>query len=105
MRVDPGLPYPLGATWDGAGVNFAIFSEHATAVDLVLFESPAAEAESMRIPLHERTHLVWHGYVAGLKPGQLYGYRVHGPWAPREGHRFNPAKVVLDPYARLIGRP
>jgi len=104
MKIRPGNPYPLGATWDGAGVNFAIFSEHATRVELCLFDSPAAEHESARIPLPEQTDMVWHGYLPGVWPGQLYGYRVHGPWAPLEGHRFNPAKVVLDPYAKAIGR-
>jgi len=95
MKIRPGNPYPLGATWDGA---------HATRVELCLFDSPAAEHESARIPLPEQTDMVWHGYLPGVWPGQLYGYRVHGPWAPLEGHRFNPAKVVLDPYAKAIGR-
>ncbi len=104
MRIRPGQPYPLGATWDGAGVNFAIFSEHATGVDLCLFDSQDAKAESQRIPLPERTDMVWHGYLPGVLPGQLYGYRVHGAWAPQQGHRFNSAKVVLDPYAKAIGR-
>ena len=104
MKVRPGNPYPLGATWDGAGVNFAIFSEHATKIELCLFESPGAERESLRITLPEQTDMVWHGYISDLWPGQLYGYRVHGPWAPEAGHRFNPAKVVLDPYAKAMGR-
>src|SRR5262245_40949286 len=102
MRVWPGLSYPLGATWDGAGVNFALFSEHATKVELCLFDEP--EAESQRIPLPEQTDQVWHGYFPDLKPGQLYGFRVDGPYAPKEGHRFNPHKVLLDPYAKAIGR-
>jgi isoamylase len=104
MRVWPGRPYPLGATWDGSGVNFAIFSEHATRVELCLFDSVHDTTEACCIPLHEKTDIVWHGYVPGIKPGQLYGYRVHGPYDPKHGHRFNPHKVVLDPYGRAIGR-
>jgi len=100
----PGLPYPLGATWDGVGVNFSLFSEHATGVELCLFDSAEAQRESMRIPFVERTDMVWHGYLPGVLPGQLYGYRVHGPYAPREGHRFNANKVLVDPYAKAIGR-
>jgi glycogen operon protein len=104
MRVWTGQPYPLGATWDGIGVNFAIFSEHATAVELCLFDSPYAGRETVRIPLTERTDQVWHAYLPDVRPGQLYGYRVHGPYDPARGHRFNPAKVVMDPYAKAIGR-
>jgi glycogen operon protein len=104
VRVWPGRPYPLGATWDGIGVNFALFSEHATAVELCLFDSPYAGRESIRIPLAEQTDQVWHGYLPDLRPGQLYGYRVHGPYAPAEGHRFNRNKLLLDPYAKAIGR-
>jgi len=104
MRVWPGRPHPLGATWDGLGVNVAVFSEHATAVDLCLFDSPADEREAHRIPLLERTDHVWHAYLPDVRPGQLYGLRVHGPYAPHAGHRFNPSKIVLDPYARAIGR-
>jgi glycogen operon protein len=104
MRVWPGTPYPLGATWDGVGVNFALFSEHATRVELCLFESPAAEVESLTIPLTEHTDMVWHGYLPDVRPGQLYGYRVHGPHAPEKGHRFNANKILLDPYARVVGR-
>ena len=104
MKFRPGKPYPLGATWDGAGVNFAIFSEHADRVELCLFDAPAARRETTRVPLPERTDFVWHGYLPGVRPGQLYGYRVSGPYDPRAGHRFNPAKVVLDPYAKRIGR-
>jgi len=104
MRIWPGNPYPLGATWDGIGVNFAIFSEHATQVDLCLFDHPDAETESARMPLREQTDMVWHGYLPDARPGQLYGYRVHGPYAPRNGHRFNPNKVVIDPYAKVVGR-
>jgi glycogen operon protein len=104
MRVWPGAPYPLGATWDGGGVNFALFSEHATAVELCLFDSPEATVESVTIPLTEQTDMVWHGYLPDIRPGQLYGYRVHGPYDPARGHRFNRAKVLLDPYAGVIGR-
>jgi len=104
MRVWPGHPYPLGATWDGAGVNFALFSEHATKVELCLFDSVYAQAESTRIVLPEQTDQVWHGYLPDARPGQFYGYRVHGPYEPEAGHRFNPNKLVLDPYAKAIGR-
>ena len=104
MKIRLGSPYPLGATWDGAGVNFAVFSEHATSVELCLFDCPGADQESLRISLPEQTDLVWHGYLPGVLPGQLYGYRVHGPYDPSAGHRFNPHKIVLDPYAKTIGR-
>jgi isoamylase len=104
MRVRPGSPYPLGATWDGKGVNFALFSERATKVELCLFEAADAEQEAHRIPLPEYTDHVWHGYLPDVLPGQLYGYRVHGPYEPSQGRCFNPHKVVLDPYAKLIGR-
>jgi isoamylase len=104
MRVWPGAPYPLGATWDGVGVNFAIFSEHATRVELCLFDSPDGEVESVTIPLPEHTDMVWHGYLPDVRPGQLYGYRVHGPFEPEKGFRFNPNKLVLDPYTKVVGR-
>lgn len=104
MKFRPGNPYPLGATWDGKGVNFSIFSEHAGKVELCLFEGPDATRETARLPLPERTDFVWHGYLPGVRPGQLYGYRVSGPYEPSAGHRFNPAKVVLDPCAKGIGR-
>jgi len=102
--VLPGKPYRLGATCDGMGTNFALFSENAEKVELCLFDSPAAPTESERIPLPEQTDMVWHAYLPGVWPGQLYGFRVHGPYDPRADHRFNPNKVVLDPYARAIGR-
>src|SRR5207248_9084250 len=92
------------AIWDGAGVNFALFSEHATKVELCLFESAQATAESQRIEFRERTDQVWHCYLPDVLPAQLYGYRIHGPYEPDKGHRFNPNKIVLDPYARVIGR-
>jgi len=104
MRVWPGQPYPLGATWTGLGVNFALFSAHATRVDLCLFDSPDATTESVCVTLPEHTDMVWHGYLPDARPGQLYGYRVHGPYDPGDGQRFNPNKVVLDPYAKSIGR-
>jgi isoamylase len=104
MRVWPGRPYPLGATWDGAGVNFALFAEHATRVELCLFDSLDAAREPHRIALPEQTDQVWHAYLPDALPGQLYSYRVHGPYEPGAGHRFNPHKLVLDPYAKLIGR-
>ena len=104
MKTKPGHPYPLGATWDGQGVNFALFSENATKVELCLFESTDATKETTRVRLAEQTDLVWHSYLPDLRPGQLYGYRVHGPYDPSNGHRFNPNKVVLDPYAKAIGR-
>ena len=102
LRIWPGNPYPMGATWDGEGTNFAIFSEHGTGVELCLFDSLEAEHESHRIELTERTDLIWHVYLPDVRPGQLYGYRVHGPYAPHEGHRFNPNKLVLDPYAKAV---
>src|SRR5882672_4940806 len=104
MRVWPGNSYPLGATWDGKGVNFGLFSEHATRVELCLFDTVDLDKETQRIPLAEHTDQVWHAYLPEVLPGQLYGYRVHGPYAPEQGHRFNPNKIVLDPYARSIGR-
>ncbi len=101
-RVWPGRSYPLGAIFDGGGVNFALFSEHATGVELCLFDDPAAPVERERIPLAERTDLVWHGYLPDLGPGQCYGYRVHGPYEPERGQRFNPMKLLIDPYARAL---
>jgi isoamylase len=102
IRVWPGTAGRLGAVWDGEGTNFAIFSEHATGVELCLFDRPDAGQETERIPFRERTDQIWHAYLPDVRPGQLYGYRVHGPWAPEAGHRFNPAKLLLDPYARAI---
>lgn len=104
MRVCPGRSFPLGATWDGAGVNFALFSEHATKVELSLFDSADATTETERIPMAEQTDQVWHIYLPSVQPEQLYGYRVHGPYEPANGHRFNPNKVVLDPYMKAVGR-
>jgi isoamylase len=99
VEVWPGKPYPLGSTWDGKGTNFAIFSENATAVELCLFDSRGKET---RILLPETNHFVWHGYLPGIGPGQQYGFRVHGAYAPEHGHRFNPHKLLIDPYARAI---
>lgn len=98
----PGKPYPLGATWDGTGVNFALFSEHATSVELCLFSHSRAKREKARIRLTEHTDQVWHAYLPGIGPGTLYGYRVSGPYDPKAGHRFNPAKLLLDPYAKSL---
>jgi glycogen operon protein len=97
----PGRPYPQGATWDGEGVNFALFSEHADAVELCLFDR-RGRRELQRIQLREQTDRVWHCYLPEARPGQLYGYRVYGPYLPQQGHRFNPNKLVLDPYAKSI---
>jgi glycogen operon protein len=102
MKTRPGNPYPLGPTWDGEGVNFALFSENATAVELCLYEGGKGSQEMARIPVTEQTDLAWHVYVPGLRPGQRYGYRVHGPYEPERGHRFNPAKLLIDPYAKAI---
>ena len=102
--VQPGSFYPLGATWDGHGVNFAIFSEHADKVELCLFDSDG-KREVERISLPQKTNHVWHGYVPELAPGALYGYRVYGPYEPHLGHRFNHHKLLLDPYTRLIHGP
>jgi isoamylase len=104
LRIWPGQPYPLGATWDGRGVNFALFAERATKVELCLFDSPGDANEAKRIPLPEQTDQVWHGYFPDVLPGQVYGYRVHGPYDPEQGLRFNPAKMLLDPYAKCIAR-
>ncbi len=103
LRTDvwPGKPYPLGASWDGKGVNFALFSENAEAVDLCLFDA-TGHHEVARIRLPEYTDQVWHGYLPDARPNLLYGYRVHGPYRPQDGHRFNPNKLLLDPYAKAL---
>ena len=100
--VWPGKPFPLGALWDGNGTNFSLFSEHAERVQLCLFDRDDTET---CVELTERTAWNWHGYVPGIGPGQRYGYRVHGPYAPEQGHRFNPAKLLIDPYAKAIEGP
>ncbi|MCY1261398.1 Glycogen operon protein GlgX [compost metagenome] len=103
-RVSEGHPFPLGATWDGLGVNFSLFSAHATKVELCLFDA-SGETELERIDLPEYTDEIWHGYLPDAHPGQVYGYRVHGPFEPDAGHRFNPNKLLIDPYAKqLVGR-
>ena len=99
--VRPGAPYPLGANWDGKGVNFALFSQNAERVELCLFDD-AGNRELERIPVCEYTDEIWHIYLPGVAPGQLYGYRVHGPYQPEMGHRFNHHKLLLDPYARML---
>lgn len=99
MKVWPGGPYPLGANFDGMGTNFALFSEVAEKVDLCLFDERGKET---RVPLTEVTGYCWHGYLPEVQPGQRYGFRVHGPWEPADGHRCNPAKLLLDPYAKSI---
>ncbi len=104
MRVWPGRPFPLGATWDGSGVNFAVFSENATKLELCLFDCPEGRDE-LQIELTERTDQVFHAYLPDILPGQLYGYRAHGPFEPENGHRFNPHKLLFDPYAKAVGRP
>ena len=96
----PGKPYPLGAKWDGTGVNFALYSENATGVQLCLFDQNGTQTDC--IDLKETTAFVWHGYIPSIQPGQQYGYRVHGPWEPERGQRFNPAKLLVDPYAQAI---
>ncbi|MGB3105978.1 MULTISPECIES: glycogen debranching protein GlgX [Sphingobacterium] len=100
-KINTGSPYPLGATYDGEGVNFALFSENAEAVELYLYDS-SNQQEIEKFKITEKTHQVWHIYVSGIKPGQLYGYRVHGPYDPAQGHRFNPHKLLIDPYAKAI---
>src|SRR5438093_1151890 len=97
-----GHAYPLGATWLGNGVNFALFSEHATAVDLCLFDKIDAAQENIRIPMNEQTGHVWHLFLPEARPGQLYGYRVSGPYDPARGLRFNNSKLLIDPYAKAI---
>ena len=103
-RVEPGLPYPLGATWDGSGVNFALFSANAEKVELCIFDA-RGRRELARVSLPEYTDEVWHGYLPEVRPGMLYGYRVYGPYDPARGHRFNHHKLLLDPYARALTGP
>src|SRR5213078_3231335 len=102
VRTWLGYPYPLGATWMGNGVNFAIFSEHATGVELCLFDNIEATEENFRIPVTERTDQIWHVFLPDVGPGQLYGFRVAGPYDPEHGLRFNSSKLLLDPYAKAI---
>jgi glycogen operon protein len=101
----PGQPFPLGASFDGRGINFALYSRHAERVELCLFDGPEDPEPSRVFALPDRTGPVWHGYLPDTLPGQLYGYRVHGPFEPSSGHRFNEHKLLLDPYAKALGRP
>ncbi len=101
-RIWPGSPHPLGAAFDGEGTNFAVYSRHASKVELCLFDPDRPERQLDRVELKSRTGQVWHAYLPGVRPGALYGYRAHGPYEPAEGLRFNPAKLLLDPYARAI---
>jgi isoamylase len=102
MDVWPGLPFPLGPTWDGNGTNFALFSENAERVELCLFD---ADDQETRLEMTEREVFNWHCYVPGIGPGQRYGYRVYGPYDPASGKRFNPAKLLIDPYAKAVEGP
>src|SRR5262245_22775646 len=103
-RLAPGKPYPLGATWDGLGVNFAVFSANAEKVELCLFD-PSGKREIARFALPECTDEVWHGYLPDGNEGLLYGYRAYGAYEPARGHRFNPNKLLIDPYARQLAGP
>jgi isoamylase len=105
VRVWPGSPHPLGATWNGEGVNFALFSENATAVALCLFDEATAGVPTATITMAERTDNVWHAYLPDVRPGALYGYRVDGPYEPTSGHRFNQSKLLIDPYAKAVSGP
>ena len=105
MRVWPGSPRPLGATWNGEGVNFALFSENASAVQLCLFDEATAGEPTATITMAERTDNVWHAYLPDVRPGALYGYRVDGPYEPTRGHRFNHSKLLIDPYAKAVSGP
>jgi glycogen operon protein len=102
IKIYPGSSYPLGAKWDGQGVNFALFSENAQSVELCLFNHETDETEAVKIKVVECTRHIWHVYIPGIKPGQLYGFRVYGPYEPGNGHRFNHNKLLVDPYARAL---
>src|SRR5438132_7022462 len=99
VKIWPGKPYPLGATHDGAGTNFSLFSEVATRVELCLFDERGVQA---CVDLPEVIGFIWHGYLPNVGPGQRYGYRVHGPWEPKSGQRCNPSKLLLDPYGKAV---
>ncbi len=101
FRIEEGRPYPRGATWTGLGVNFALFSANATKVELCIFDD-TGHTELGRVALPEFTNEIWHGFLPEARPGTVYGYRVHGPYEPENGHRFNPNKLVLDPYAKAV---
>lgn len=100
VKILPEKPYPLGATWNGKGVNFSVFSLNAQSVELCLFASGSKKDEYIKIKIEEVTHHIWHVYVPDLEPGQLYGFSVHGPYEPGNAHRFNLNKLLLDPYAK-----
>lgn len=102
QKISPGSAFPLGATWLGTGTNFAVYSENATAIDLCLFQNQHDEEETIRVRMAERTGSIWHVFVDDVRPGQLYGFRVHGPYDPEQGHRFNPHKLLIDPNAKAI---
>ena len=102
LKSLPGKSFPLGATWDGNGVNFTLYSENATAVELCLFDTDNEDKEFLKFNITEQTDFTWHIYVQGLQPGQLYGFRIHGPYEPENGHRFNPNKLLVDPYSKAI---
>jgi glycogen operon protein len=102
LKLKEGLPHPLGATWDGKGTNFALYFGNATRVEVCLFDA-VGKKETARIDLPEYTDQIFHGYVPEVGPGTFYGYRGHGPYVPETGHRFNPNKLLLDPYARMRG--
>src|SRR3954451_16366788 len=99
VKVWPGTPYPLGATYDGSGTNFSVFSEVATRVELCLFDD---SDQQTCVDLPEMSGFIWHGYLPNIGPGQRYGFRVHGPWEPQNGTRCNPAKLLLDPYGKAV---
>src|SRR5664279_1098805 len=101
MKTVPGKPYPQGATWDGVGVNFSIYSERATGVELCFFDQDDRTATET-YQLKECTGNVWHGYIRGVKPGQLYGYRLCGPYSPEQGQKFNCSKLLIDPYSKAL---
>src|SRR5438128_11302499 len=102
FKVWLGKPYPLGATWQGQGVNFALYSENATGVDLCLFDNVDSPQEEIRIRMTEQSVQVWHGFLPDIKPPQLYGYRVYGPYEPEKGARFNAAKLLIEPYEKAV---
>src|SRR4051812_34161069 len=104
LRIWPGRPYPLGATWDGGGTNFAVYAENASSVELCLFDSETDDREAQRVRLPEYTDMVWHGYFPDITPGQVYGYRLDRPYKPSGGHRLNAHQLVFDPYAKAIAR-
>jgi glycogen operon protein len=99
LRLEPGRPWPMGASWDGTGVNFCVFSEYATAIELCVYSDDGTR-ELGRAPLPAQSGEVWHGRLPGAAPGLVYGFRAYGPWRPERGHRFNPNKLLLDPYAK-----